>query len=952
MEPQVLGKYRLEKIVGRGAMGVIYEAFDTTLHRKVAIKTMTGELTNDPNLRKRFYLEARAAANLHHSNIITIHDMGEEGHAPYIVMELLEGTDLKSLLQQEKNWPFARIAQIGIQTANGLSYAHQANIVHRDIKPANIFVSKNETVKILDFGVAHVISSTLTQAGMLLGSIGYMAPEQITGQKVDGRADQYSLGVILYELVTGVKPFIEKDITATIQAIMKMPPVPPRNIREDCPADLERIILKCLNKDRDNRFPDMSFVAKGLELVLSNTPTAESRTPAAKPGPSLGEISTPGGARPSTEQRISDTRQWLSIQELLAQSKAKAQAGEVQEAFTLLKEHYRLYQKDPEFQTFFRQLKVEKESFDKKSMLQKHYHDAVKLLEEDNFKLARLEMETLLKIDPSSILISQLEQEISRRETYAQIQDWVEEAEKSLTSGQWAPFIDHVQEGRKRFERVEEFRLKLEQLVARVSEAFQAAIKQAVRTNDWQGVLTAMGPVVQAFPQEASLREKYEFCEQKAQRQQQISRLQEWMDRGEKLLQKNAREEIDKHIGAGDAEFRDLKEYQTCRKNLQTKQEKLETDRLLQQIQPLEKQALWEEAVDILRPYLRQYAENRPLVEKYNLLMKNKLEKERLMALQQFVDDQVKIVETLIKSQQYEQAKKYIIVLLDKYPGTPEFEDSLIRIENHLTFQRSIAEIRQHIVNEDYDQAYDIYAMLRDAYGDEVQLEILQHELENLRMSLDTRNLKANSEARLDNAISLAEKGAYDKALEIIREMMASNPEHTFLYTNYVTIKTEKETREREDLLQGLKEINEIEKKGELYFAIEKARSLSERFPGEDTLTTLQKALRKKYVSSQVERIQKATQQGSLQEAAALLETNLKLLPNEKAFQDLRDNLDMEKKKSEFLEVEIQKVRTAVAERRIDDALEIANSLIPLNPNNAELKEFLKDIVYQKTRML
>ena len=215
MQYKSLGKYQIQDVLGKGSMGVIYVAFDTALERKVAVKTMTSELMTDPQLRKRFYTEARAAGALRHTNIITIFELGEEQKTPYIVMELLNGTDLKSMMQSSERWPYRKLLNIAIQTGKGLHYAHQNGVVHRDIKPANIFICSDGLVKILDFGVAHVLTSTMTQAGMLLGSLGYMPPEQIIGQKVDGRVDQYSLGVILYELITGNKPFLEKDIPTT-----------------------------------------------------------------------------------------------------------------------------------------------------------------------------------------------------------------------------------------------------------------------------------------------------------------------------------------------------------------------------------------------------------------------------------------------------------------------------------------------------------------------------------------------------------------------------------------------------------------------------------------------------------------------------------------------------------------------------------------------------------------
>jgi predicted Zn-dependent protease len=209
-----------------------------------------------------------------------------------------------------------------------------------------------------------------------------------------------------------------------------------------------------------------------------------------------------------------------------------------------------------------------------------------------------------------------------------------------------------------------------------------------------------------------------------------------------------------------------------------------------------------------------------------------------------------------------------------------------------------------------------------------------------------------SSQSRLANAVNLAVKGAYDKALDIIRELMTENPEHTFLYTNYLKIKAEKETREKEELIQGLQSLDELENAGELAMAVEKARQLLARFPHEETLPILHTAIRNRFVLQLEEKVRKAIAAGELQQAAALLESNIRLVPEETHLQELQDSIDMEKQKNEHIRQEMSKAHRAVKENRIDDALETVNSLIPLSPNNQELKDFLKDVIYRKTRSL
>jgi eukaryotic-like serine/threonine-protein kinase len=214
-----IGHYRVLEELGRGGMGVVYRAQDVRLEREVALKFLPEPAREDPEAIERFRREARAASALNHPAICTIYDIGDEGGHPFIVMELLEGETLKQLLDRETLSPSAAL-EYGMQLADGLDAAHAKHIVHRDIKPANIFITRRRQAKLLDFGLAKLHepgaaelamgptrTAAITRAGALLGTVAYMAPEQVRGQPIDGRSDLFSLGVVLYEALTGEHPF-------------------------------------------------------------------------------------------------------------------------------------------------------------------------------------------------------------------------------------------------------------------------------------------------------------------------------------------------------------------------------------------------------------------------------------------------------------------------------------------------------------------------------------------------------------------------------------------------------------------------------------------------------------------------------------------------------------------------------------------------------------------------
>jgi len=266
---KVLGRYRILGELGRGAMGVVYRAVDPVIEREVALKTLHVELPADvaEEVRVRFLREARSAGRLNHPNIVTIFDVGEDGGAAYIAMELLEGPSLQQMLKERQRIPFHSAADIIAQVADALHHAHQFSIVHRDVKPANVVVSRSGRAKLTDFGVAYVPSSEVTQHGSALGSPRYMAPEQVLGQPIDARADVFSLGVVLYELLTRRTPFEwpgDTTVYALMQRIAGEPHPPLRQIDAEIPAGFDRIMDRALAKRPQDRYQSAAEFASDL----------------------------------------------------------------------------------------------------------------------------------------------------------------------------------------------------------------------------------------------------------------------------------------------------------------------------------------------------------------------------------------------------------------------------------------------------------------------------------------------------------------------------------------------------------------------------------------------------------------------------------------------------------------------------------------------------------------
>jgi tRNA A-37 threonylcarbamoyl transferase component Bud32 len=253
-----IGKYTIVEELGRGAMGIVYKAVDPLIDRTVAVKTIRFDMYSQPEQRveaqKRFLREAKSAGNITHPNIVTIYDMGEDNGTFYIAMEYVEGQSLETLLAQKKRWTLQETIRLVVEIADGLDSTHKKGIIHRDIKPGNILVDKEGQPHIVDFGIARVPTSNLTQTSAVMGTPYYMAPEQVAARKIDHRVDVFALGAIFYEMLTLEKPFPGENLTTVIYKIMNEPPHPLREFKTDVPNGLEPIIQKVLAKDPDARY--------------------------------------------------------------------------------------------------------------------------------------------------------------------------------------------------------------------------------------------------------------------------------------------------------------------------------------------------------------------------------------------------------------------------------------------------------------------------------------------------------------------------------------------------------------------------------------------------------------------------------------------------------------------------------------------------------------------------
>lgn len=265
--PEKIGKYKVVRALGKGAMGMVYEGFDPVIERRVAIKTILAEYLAAAEMEDavaRFKREAQAGGRLQHPGIIGVYEYGDEGGMAYIVMEYCDGEELKNFFREGRRFELIDVFEIMKQLLGALEYSHKQGVVHRDIKPANLMVLPGPKVKVMDFGIARLESSSLTQVGTVVGTPTHMAPEQLMGVPADGRADLWAAGVILYELLTGVSPFLAETPAAVMHRVLQVSPDAPSSINPALPPGFDAVVARALTKKPDERFAS----AKEFQVAL------------------------------------------------------------------------------------------------------------------------------------------------------------------------------------------------------------------------------------------------------------------------------------------------------------------------------------------------------------------------------------------------------------------------------------------------------------------------------------------------------------------------------------------------------------------------------------------------------------------------------------------------------------------------------------------------------------
>jgi eukaryotic-like serine/threonine-protein kinase len=570
--PIKIGKYEVVDLVGKGGMGVVYKASDPHLGRAVAIKMMTTvDYVDNPDLLQRFYREAQSTGNLHHRNIVTVYELGDQDGSPYLVMEYLEGESLDAIISSRRSLNLLEKINFIADVCDGLAYAHQKSIVHRDIKPGNIMVLKDGGVKIVDFGIAHIGDRTVTRTGQLLGSLSYMSPEQISGKQVDSRTDIFSLGVVLYQLLTLNLPFEGETPAATLLKIIHERPRPLTDFLDSFPRELEDIVLRALAKDREDRYPTVQDLAFDLaqvkervqqeilqqhlheaESLLSREELPEAREQLLRVLKLDRHNSRAMELMRSTQQRIQQQELGAQVRQLRDEAEEAYQREHFVLALDLVHRALDLHATDADLQRFRTTIQQAKSRAEE---LQRALQRAESTFQQGELDSAKQAIEEALALAPEDVHAKSLYRSIqldwTEREQRLQVHRLIEEARKEIASRHFTQALEVL----RRAEEIDPDAPHLQALITathsareqeqrrRELESLKREIETDLDRDDFGAACTRAESALQQFPGDRGLQKLKELANKQRALSERKQFIDEQVTQARRLLEAGRTEE-------------------------------------------------------------------------------------------------------------------------------------------------------------------------------------------------------------------------------------------------------------------------------------------------------------------------------------------------------------------------------------------------------------------------
>jgi len=824
-----VGKYEIIEELGRGAMGVVYKARDPFIGRLVALKTISPGLLDNPELLKRFYREAQAAGGLQHPNIVIIYDLGEADGLPYIAMEFLEGESLEKTIARAPNMPLAQKLSILMQLCRGLDYAHKRGIVHRDIKPGNILALHDGTVKVVDFGIVRLTSTSMTSTGMVIGTVGYMSPEQIHGEHVDARSDLFSVGVVAYELLTYKKPFAGPNVTSVLLKIINEEPVPVTELAPQVPDNLAEIVHRCLRKKTDERFQSLEevvielepiarllqrdmvedLVREGQELVqkkefgkarevLRNALMVDSSHGMAKT--LMGQV--------TGELKRQET--YPKIQELMVNGEGALRDGKYQDASQKFEEVLRLDSQHGQAQEMLERARRE---LTKVQKVRQGIEISQRAISEGDLTLAESELQKVFEVDAENTkaktMLGQVHSERAGRERRARLLENLRQARNLLIQQNYDSCIKLLEGLKKEFAGEAE----LEQLLQTARDGFEeqkreklvnATMDEArdlVSQQQYEKAIAVLEELLKAYPKEHAAARLLETAREEHDLFRRRQAVAAQMDEARKLINKRTYE---KAIATLETLLKEYPDESAAKKLLQTARESFEDERRektvsskMQEARTLLGQQQYDKSLAVLGALLEAYPHETGAVTLRQLVEQEKKEREQQQRLEQ---EQAGLRE-LIEKKDFARAISQGERLLKEFPEDTEISRMLAssRAEKQTGERRKQVETVQKSIQAlldagKVDQAQREAETALKKFPDAPELTVL---LQTAQKARDERTKRADLERRI-RAIKIAiEREELTSAIDLSKQALANHPNDTDVNQLLSFAQREYETREK-----------------------------------------------------------------------------------------------------------------------------------------------------------
>jgi hypothetical protein len=890
-----LGKYEILGELGHGAMGVVYRARDPFINRFVALKTITTGVADDPALLERFYREAQSAGGLQHPNIVTIYDMGDDQHVPYIAMELIEGENLEQLIARRAPISISMKLVYAAQACRALDYAHKRGIVHRDIKPGNVMVGKDGSVRVVDFGIARVLDASKTQTGMLIGTFAYMSPEQYHGEHADERSDIWSFGVLLYELLAYQRPFTGATPASLMHSICVAEPPSLSLTLPDCPPELEVIMARVLQKTPSTRYQSMEDVLLELEPVC---------------------------------RRL----QSQVVAEWVEQATQLVENGEFSAARDLVRQVLQVESGNQRARALLERTNVELKRISVRPKAQEAVEKGRAFLEQGKVQDAKIAVQSALHLDSTFEPAQELEKAVlDQIEKARQVAEWIEAAKRNLAEG-LPDEAEALVSKALGAEPASQQALNLKQLVVRekaererrqqLLEGLQLA-RGLWTSQDYDGCIDSLTKLQAKFPGEDEVSRLLETVREDHVEQQKQQALLE----SRNLLAARRHDEcisllmeLQKRIPRDDEIPRLLDDVRKDQKNQQRLQGLADARIALTA-------GRYDSCIALLTSLRAEFPQEPEISKLLDIAQHNQREQLRQAGLAE--------ARKLLSARHYEDSAAALTKLEKQFPADEEIAklfESLRAEQAEQRKQESLAQARKLLQSRNYDKLSEVLTSLQKEFPDDGEIRRLQN-------SAREEQAEEKKQEGLEKARRLLESRNYDKLFDLLASLQIEFPSEGEIERLRNSGKEEQAEQEKQEGLGKARKLLESRSYDKLHELLD---ALQREFPNEGEFDRLRKAAQREQSESRKrEKLSQARKLLTVQrydESIDLLSELQKEFAGEAEISRLLDSARIDRAERQKQQ-KLAEARSHLAAQAFPEALASLDALNESHPNDVPVQK-------------